>query len=133
MLSDPYLVLRMARSASDPRIAGEAHFHGAPVTIVAFHDHAVPVSLWIADDNHLPVAAEALITAPEDAAWSSRGDLLDRVEWMNWNWVEGARFPFQWDRTRNGRAMETVSVLDARLNVPLDEQRLTVDPAQAVW
>ena len=130
-LANPVRSLLIARSAPDLRVLGTAKVHLVPADIVGFTFHGFAVKLFISRDNRLPMAVESLVDLPGSIAWGSRGDLLERTEWMNWTLVDAVRLATEWDMTRNGKPLETTSVLAAKLDVPLNEKLLTPDP-QAV-
>lgn len=130
-LANPIRSLVIAAAAPDLRLLGTAIVHQVPADVVGFTWNGFPAKLFISRESRLPMAVESLITLPGRIAWASRGDLLDRTEWMNWTLVNGIRFPTQWDTTRNGSALQTTTVLAARLDVVLDEKTLTPDPEAA--
>jgi hypothetical protein len=127
-LSNPVRALLIAEKAPDLHQLGVATVHLVPTNVVGFTYHGFPVKLFISRDTGLPAAVESLVSLPGSVAWSSRGDLLDRTEWMNWIFVQGIRFPAQWDTTQNGNILQTVTVFSGKIDVPLDEKELTPDP-----
>ena len=127
-LANPVRALLIARASPDLHLLGMDKVHLAPADVLGFTFHGFAVKLFISRDQRLPVAVEFLVTLPGSIAWGSRGDLVDRTEWMNWTLVQGIRFPTQWDTSRNGNALETTSVLDSKLDVPLDQKLMTPEP-----
>lgn len=130
-LANPARALRLALAASDLRLSGTAVVHNAPTQIVGFTHRGRAVRLFLSQDNLLPLAVESLVNAPDQIGWASRGDLIDRTEWMNWNLMGGLRFPFQWNTSRNGEPIETVTIFEGQLDVELDEAAMRLDPEVA--
>jgi hypothetical protein len=63
-----------------------------------------------------------------DVAWNAWGDVVERTEYMNWNIVDGIRYPFQWDISRNGDVIRTVTIIEAHTNVVRDADAFTLLP-----
>jgi len=126
---DPIAALRLADGASDLTILPDVLSHGSVHHVVSFHDGRYPVKIFLDAASGLPNAIEALVTyddqhTAESIAWNALGDVVERMEYQNWSFVDGIRYPFQQDRFRNGQLISTVTITSAQLNEPVDTHEL---------
>jgi hypothetical protein len=128
---NPIRALLLADRAQDLTREEDTVSHGAPVHVVVFHNGGYRVRLLIDAATGLPNAVEALVAFPGDVGWDAWGDVCERTDYMNWNLVDGVRYPYQWDISQNGLPSRILSIIDAHADVPIDPAQFTVLPAAA--
>jgi len=132
--NDPIGALRLARESSDLTLERDGMVHGKHQHVLAFHNGSYPVRIFIDASTMLPTATEAVIAlddqhVPEAIAWNSMGDITERVEFMNWSWSGGIRYPLQQDEFRNGQLYRTLAISEVKVNVTVDADEAQFAPA----
>lgn len=129
---NPLRALLMAEASADLKMEKPAVLHGHLQEVVSFLNGKYPVRIYSDALTHLPAAVEATVaftgTDSADVAWNAWGDVKERVEYMNWNLVEGIRYPFQRDVFRNDQLFHTITISEAHLEVPIQEADFTIAP-----
>ncbi len=117
--SNPVQALLIAAAAPDLTQEPDAISHDAPQHVVSFTNDGYRVRLFINADTDLPSAVEATVDYRGEIAWNAWGDVVERTEYQNWTLVDGIRYPFQWDITRNGDIYKTIALSQVHADVPL--------------
>lgn len=129
---EPIRALLLAEHAADLRQEADTTAHGIPQHVLSFHHGRYRVRLLLDSATALPSAIETLRVlhrADGDVAWNAWGDLLDRVELMNYDLIEGVRYPLQSDLLRNGVPMRTIVRSDVHFDdTPVRDAVLAAAP-----
>lgn len=129
---EPIRTLLLAEQAGDLRQEPDTRVHGIAQHVLSFHHGRYRVRLFLDALSGLPSAIEtlrALHRADGDIAWNAWGDLQDRVELMNYDLIEGVRYPLQSDLLRNGVPLRTVVRSDVHFDaVPVHDEALDAAP-----
>lgn len=133
-MDEPIRALLQAERAPDLQREKDARLHGIPQHVVHFHQGHCPVRLFLDAASGLPSAIETRVVltraTSSDIAWNAWGDLVDRVELMNYQLTDGVRYPIQADRLRNGVRMQTLALEDVRFpTAPIHDPALASAPS----
>jgi len=138
MSRDAVGALRLAKGASDLQLAPDATERGTSYHVLTFHDGRYPVRVYIDAGTMLPSAIEATIAlddqhVAESIAWNAMGDIRERMEFINWSFESGIRYPLQQDEFRNGDLYRSFTVRKVRVNAALEvaDARLNADEGVA--
>jgi hypothetical protein len=102
VLYQAHRLLIAAADAADLRRGNDDVLAGEPQHTVAFHHLGQPIRLWINARTRRLAAAEITHAMPDDAFWRVRGDVLDRLELLQWRLhPSGVWFAHQTDLIRN--------------------------------
>jgi len=129
---NPVRALLLADLGDDLVRDKDVVWHDALQHVVRFHNGRYAVKIFIDAFTYLPTATEAVVdfhqVTSTDVAWNAWGDVVERTEYMNWNIVDGIRYPFQWDISRNGDVIRTITITEAHTNVLLDTDAFALLP-----
>ncbi|HEX7112142.1 MAG TPA: hypothetical protein VF216_06845, partial [Mizugakiibacter sp.] len=98
---EPIRTLLLAERAGDLEQEPDSLLHGIPQHVLHFHHGRYPVRVFLDAVTDLPSAIETRIALhraiSSDIDWNAWGDLVDRIELMNYVLIEGVRYPAQSD------------------------------------
>jgi hypothetical protein len=131
-LLSPEGALIAALGAIDLREEPDSKLNSAPVHVVSFHWHDVPVRLFLNAYNGYLAASEIVTADPYGIATSFWGDVHWRMTYANWELEPGGlHYPLNWARARNGQFDHVLFINRLELN-PAVLQEAFVIPQQVV-
>lgn len=129
---DPIRALLLARAAADLKREPDQLVHGALQHVLSFHNGRFPVRLFIGASLGLPTATEAIVAytngAPGSVAWNAWGDIVERAEFMIYDFKDGLRYPQQIDVFMNGAHARAILRSDLRIGAEEDVSQLAALP-----
>jgi len=107
----PEAVLLTAAAARDLVAVDDTDLQGIAHHAVTFSVGSTRVRLTLDAATLLPATVDFVTAEPDNAFWSPWGDVTVRLAYANWRHLDGSTwYPMQWDESRNGMALRTLSL-----------------------